>query len=129
VEEWSKAKRREAVRDEILAVGWTLWSCSSRPSHSSPHLSTPVETPSKHLLRDTHLKHVAGELAASLPIVDSRGALKHLDDSARSRDLKDLPGAGRPIAKGQVDDLSVLGELHVIKDHKRTINSSNCPEI
>lgn len=47
-------------------------------------------TPSEHLLRDSHLQHIAGERNASVPVVDTRGTLEHLHDSPAAEHLKDL---------------------------------------
>mmetsp|Transcript_9925 Transcript_9925/g.23506 ORF Transcript_9925/g.23506 Transcript_9925/m.23506 type:complete len:392 (-) Transcript_9925:217-1392(-) len=80
-------------------------------------LAGSVEGSAKHFLGNSHLQNVAGEFAVRLAVVNAGRTLENLNDGAGTGNLKDLTGTLSAISKAEVDNLSKLGELHIVQNH------------
>mmetsp|Transcript_8763 Transcript_8763/g.12022 ORF Transcript_8763/g.12022 Transcript_8763/m.12022 type:complete len:403 (-) Transcript_8763:296-1504(-) len=66
-----------------------------------------VELATKHLGRDGHFEHIAGELAVRVRVVDVGSALEDLHDGLLAGDLENLTLPDLTVAKLDVDDLRI----------------------
>lgn len=88
-----------------------------------------IELATKHLGGDWHAEHITGELTMSVEVVNTSGSFEDLDDGSFTGDFKDLTLSGLAVFQLDVDDLSELGELDVVKNNERTLDIEDCPVI
>jgi len=81
-----------------------------------------IEGSTEHLNTHWHAHDITGELDGSTNIVDISSALENLDDSLLALNLEDLALSLGAIAEADIDDLSVLRELDVVKDDEGTLD-------
>lgn len=86
-------------------------------------LSRSVEHATQHVLRHGCTQNVASELADCILGVNARCSLEDLDDGFRSAHLQHLTRTDGAIGQAQLHDLGELGELHLVQDDQRTVDT------
>mmetsp|Transcript_38540 Transcript_38540/g.97013 ORF Transcript_38540/g.97013 Transcript_38540/m.97013 type:complete len:354 (-) Transcript_38540:194-1255(-) len=91
--------------------------------------TTAVEYTTEHILRNRNAHHITSELDTSVPSIDTGSALKHLNDSFVTSDFEYLTTTSGTITQSEIDNIGILGLLHVFQNHKRAIDTSHSPVV
>ena len=84
-----------------------------------------IKDSSKHILRNSNLQVLAGELNTGLFDIDTGSTFENLDNSLRSSDFQNLPLSDGAVWQSQVDNLVVTGKLDIVQNHQGPIDTSN----
>jgi hypothetical protein len=60
-----------------------------------------------------------------LAVVNAGRTLENLNDGAGTGNLKDLTGTLGAISEAEVDNLSKLGELHIVQNDQRAVDTGD----
>jgi len=81
-----------------------------------------VELTTQHFCGDRHAEHITSELDVSLQVIDIRSTFENLNNSTSVVNLEDLTLSQGAIAKTDVHNLGVFGELDIVENDKGAVN-------